>query len=325
MNKSQYSRNIWIVYLFNFLNGMMFFIPIYTLYLQHELFTALNVAIILAIRTFSGMLFEIPFGAVADLFGRKKALMMSGVMCIIALIFLSIGGSMLMFILYAVIYALGRSLLNGTDTALMFDSLKVMRRETNFQKIIAINNGSWQTGAAIGSLIGGVLAAISLRLPVLYTFIPFTIALIITFFINEPPYEKAEHRNVFLHMHDTAKILINQGLLTLFIATILLFAFSESSFNFNSIFLNFKQIPLIYFGIVFALCFLLGFLSSFITSHYLNKKFGDKNMLLLSIIVSPLMTIFATLTQGIYCITFIVLSSIFFTVRLPIIMDLYNK
>jgi MFS family permease len=200
-----------------------------------------------------------------------------------------------------------------------------MRKETNFQKIIAINNGSWQTGAAFGSLIGGVLAAVSLRLPVFYTFIPFTVAFVLTFFINEPPYKKENHRNVFLHMSNTAKLLIKNGLLTLFFATILLFAFSEVSFNFNSIFLNFKQIPLIYFGIVFALCFLLGFLSSFVTSHYLNKRFGDKNMLLLSIIGSPLMTIIATLSNGIYCIVFIILNSIFFSIRLPIIMDLYNK
>jgi len=304
---------------------MMFFLPIYALYLQHELFTALNVAIILAVRTFCGMLFEIPFGAVADLFGRKKTLMMSGFIAIISLIFLSIGGSMFIFIIYAIFYALARSLLNGTDTALMYDSLKIMRRETNFQKIIAINNGCWQTGAAFGSLIGGVLAAVSLRLPVLYTFIPFTLAFVLTFFINEPPYKKESHRNVFLHMSNTAKLLVKNGLLTLFFATILLFAFSESSFNFNSIFMNFKNIPLIYFGIVFALCFILGFLSSFLSSHYLNKIFGDKNMLLVSIIMSPLMTIFATITNGIYCVVFIVLSSIFFSMRLPIIMDLYNK
>ena len=41
--------------------------------------------------------------------------------------------------------------------------------------------------------------------------------------------------------------------------------------------------------------------------------------------MSPLMTIFATITNGIYCVVFIVLSSIFFSMRLPIIMDLYNK
>jgi MFS family permease len=303
----------------------MFFLPIYALYLQHDLFTALNVAIILSVRTFSGMLFEIPLGAFADLFGRKKTLMLSGFVSVIALIFLSIGGSILIFIIYAILLALARSLLNGTDTALLYDSLKIMRRETNFQKIISINNGAWQTGAAIGSLVGGVLAAVSLRLPVYYTFIPYTLAFIVTFFILEPPYKKEIHRNVFLHMHNTAKLLVRNGLLTLFFATILLFAFSEISFNFNSIFLNFKQIPLIYFGIVFALCFGLGFLSSFVSSHYLNKKFGDKKMLLVSIIMSPLMIVLATLSSGVTCIMFVILSSIFFNIRLPIIMDLYNK
>jgi len=324
-NKSKYSRNIWIVYLFNFFQGMMFFLPIYALYLQHDLFTALNVAIILAVRTFCGVLFEIPLGAFADLFGRRKTLILSGLVSIIALIFLSIGGSMFIFILYAILLALSRSLLNGTDTALLFDSLKIMRKETNFQKIVSINNGAWQTGAAIGSIVGGVLAAVSLRLPVFYTFIPFTLAFIVAFFIIEPPYKKENHRNVFLHMSNTAKLLIRNGLLTLFFATILLFAFSEVSFNFNSIFLDFKHIPLIYFGVVFALCFGLGFLSSFVSSHYLNKRFGDKNMLLVSIIGSPLMTILATLSSGVYCAGFIILSSIFFNIRLPIIMDLYNK
>jgi len=304
---------------------MMFFIPIYSLYLQHDLFTALNVAIVIAVNTFFRTLFEVPSGAVADLFGRKRTLILSGLIFIISLIFLSIGGSMLMFILYAIISALAGSLISGTDTSILFDSLKTMHRETNFQKIITFNIGAWQTGAAIGSLIGGALAAISLKLPVLYTFIPLTISFFITFFIVEPPYKKESHKNVFLHMGNTSKLLVKNGLVLLFIATVLLFAFSEVSYSFNPIFMNFKQIPIIYFGIIFALSFGLGFVASIISSHYLNKRFGDKNILLTSIIISPLMMIFATFSLGLYCAIFMVLSSIFFSIRLPILMDLFNK
>ncbi|MGV8141803.1 MAG: MFS transporter [Candidatus Woesearchaeota archaeon] len=325
MIDSKYSRNVWIVYVFNVLKGMMFFLPIYTLYVQQELFTAVNVALIISVQTFFGMIFEIPTGAIADLFGRKNTLILSGFISLVALFFLSIGGSLWMFMLFAVISALSGSLISGTDTALLFDSLKASRKETNFQKIITWNVGAWQVGAIIGSLIGGLLATISLKMPVYYTFIPFGLALFLTFFIVEPPYKKESHKNVFLHMRNTSKLLVSNGLLLLFFSTILIFAFSEVTYEFNPILLDFKNIPIIYFGFISALCYGIGFLASIASSHYLNKKFGDKTMLLVSVIGSPLSIVFATLTDGLWVAVFLVFSSVFFSIRLPIMMDWYNR
>jgi MFS family permease len=325
MINPKYSRNVWIVYIFNVLKGMMFFLPIYTLYVQHELFTAVNVALIISAQTFFGMIFEIPTGAIADLFGRKNTLILSGFISLIALIFLCIGGSIWMFLLFAVMSALSGSLISGTDTALLFDSLATSRKETDFQKIITWNIGAWQFGAVIGSLLGGVLAAISLRTSIYYTFIPFGLAFILTFFIIEPPYKKEPHKNVLLHMLNTSKLLVSNGLLLLFLATVLLFAFSEVTYEFNPILLDFKNIPIIYFGFISALCYGIGFLASILSSHHLNKRFGDKTMLLVSVIGSPLSIVLATLSNGLWVAVFLVFSSVFFSIRLPIVMDWYNK
>ncbi|NOQ55345.1 MAG: hypothetical protein GQ477_00915 [Nanohaloarchaea archaeon] len=96
---------------------MMFFLPIYALYLEQNLFTMTNVALIISIEAISAAVFEIPTGAIADIFGRKKTLISAYMFSLISIIFLYVGGSMLMFVFYAILNSVGRSLASGALTA----------------------------------------------------------------------------------------------------------------------------------------------------------------------------------------------------------------
>jgi len=323
---NNYSRNIWIIYAINFLKGLIFFLPIYALYLQSELFTLFNVTLILSVQAFARLLFEIPSGAVADLFGRKNTLIFSGALAILSIWILSIGGHIEIFIVYTIISALSEALLSGTDTAILFDSLKSVHQDKNFKKIISWNIGMWQIGATISSALGGFLAAISLKLPIYLTLIPFTIAFILTFIIIEPPYKKEAHKNIFNHMNNSFKILFkDKQLLLLGIITVLLFAFSETAHTFDPIFYTYKNISLQHIGIIASAGFILSFLGSIIASHYLNNTISDKKILYISTIMYAILLFLATLFIGFYVALAIILGSFFWGMRLPIITDMFNK
>lgn len=252
------SNNILLMYFRHFLMGLVFFLPIIALYLEKDLFSITNVALIFAIGAISLTIFEIPTGAIADLFGRKKTLLLSNIILLISLIFLYIGGNMFMFVLYAVISAFANALYSGTESAIIYDTLKEKKKEKYYKKIIGKYSALWPIGAIVGSLIGGYLASISLSFPVLFTFIPQLIALILVFFLKEPKYEKETHKNIIKHMFESSKIIIkNNQLIILLVGGFIIWGFSESMHRLNSLFLQFKDIPIIYFGYVSA--FIFGF------------------------------------------------------------------
>lgn len=146
------SRNIPLLYVIAFLQGTMFFLPILSLYYQQTLFTVQNVALIFAIEAIASVIFEVPTGAIADLFGRKRTMLVAYAIDILAITILFIGGSMAIFIIYAILTALAHSLNSGTDTALMYDTLKNEGKENYYKKISGIYMSIWPFGASISSM-----------------------------------------------------------------------------------------------------------------------------------------------------------------------------
>ena len=90
------SKNILLMYVIHVISGLMFFIPIIALYLEKDLFTITNVAIIFAVEAIAMTIFEMPTGAIADLFGRKKTLIFSSIICLLGLVFLYIHSKLLL-------------------------------------------------------------------------------------------------------------------------------------------------------------------------------------------------------------------------------------
>src|SRR4030042_988846 len=129
------SRNIPLIYINHVFAGMLFFAPILALYIEKGLFSVTNVALIFSIQAACIFLFEYPTGAIADLLGRKKSMVIAVFFVILAVCFLFIGGSILFFALYALFSGFGYSLYSGSDTALIYDTLKQEGKEKYFKKI----------------------------------------------------------------------------------------------------------------------------------------------------------------------------------------------
>ncbi|MFZ2978577.1 MAG: MFS transporter, partial [Candidatus Magasanikiibacteriota bacterium] len=146
------SNNIILLCIIHFLQGLMFFLPILALYYQKTLFSAQNVALIFAIEAICSAIFEVPTGAIADLFGKKKTMIVAYSIDIIAFIILWIGDSMAMFVIYAILTALAHALNNGPETAIMYDTLKQEGKENLYKKISGIYMAIWPAGAAISSI-----------------------------------------------------------------------------------------------------------------------------------------------------------------------------
>jgi MFS family permease len=318
------SNNIILMYLSCVISGLIFFLPVRALYYEAELFTLTNVALIFAIEAVAFALLEVPSGAIADLFGRKRTLLFSFIMTLIGFSFLYIGGSMLMFILFALANSFGRSLSSGTDSALIYDTLKQEKKEKHFKKVIGTYHALWPIGASIGSIIGGHIANISLSLTVLYSLIPVVVSLALTLFVIEPKYEKEGHKNIFRHMFTSSKLVIhNKQLILLMSAGFVLWGMGEAVHLLGPIFFEFKNIPLVYFGYIGALVFGLSSVGHY-CSHAVSEKLGNKNTLIVAAIGSPLVLFIATLIDRYLAVLVFVLGSVWFGLRNPVVHHMLN-
>lgn len=318
------SRNVFLVYASLIAGGMLFFLPILALYFEESLFTATNIALIFAIEAIAMVIFEVPTGAIADLFGRKKTLVLANFVVLLGVLFLYIGGGMLMFILFAIFNSFARALASGTYNAFLYDTLKEEKQEHHYKMVIGKFYALWPVGASIGAIIGGYLATVSLSFPVGLSLIPLLFAFILTLLLKEPKYEKEKHKNILKHMFNSSKIIIhNKQLIILALGGFLLMAFGETIHLLGPLFFKFKEMPIELFGWITA--FVFGFSSlGHYYSHAISEKIGNKTTLIIAVLGSPILLILATLTTKYYAILFFIIPSIFFGLRNPIIDHLLN-
>ncbi len=85
-----------------------------------------------------------------------------------------------------IMWMFGLSLQSGADSAFLYDSLKILGRENEYQKIQGSVMGNRLFFMAVASLFTGVLADIHLRLPAILSIPSVVIGSAITFFFVEP-------------------------------------------------------------------------------------------------------------------------------------------
>src|SRR6056300_1048822 len=91
-----------IISVINFLFGLQFITPYLALYMQNQLQSLSQVALVFALQSASMVIFEIPSGLSADILGRKKSLIISGLLQLISLLILYISSNIIGFFFFAI-------------------------------------------------------------------------------------------------------------------------------------------------------------------------------------------------------------------------------
>ena len=112
-----------------------------------------------------GLLVEIPSGAIADIFGRKKTLMIAVVLMGIGYMITGFAVAGSMILAGYMIYSIGSAFYSGSDDALMYDHLKENKQEGAWKQIVTTKNIYARIAALTATLLGGFLFAYNFRLP----------------------------------------------------------------------------------------------------------------------------------------------------------------
>jgi MFS family permease len=81
------------------------------------------------------VILEIPSGYFADIYGRKRTLIIAGIMGVMAMTTYSLGYNFLHFLIAEIFFAINVSFTSGTTSAFIYDTLQNLGKEKEYKKI----------------------------------------------------------------------------------------------------------------------------------------------------------------------------------------------
>lgn len=285
MLEKRLQANIWKYYLRQFFAGMLFVVPVIVLFWQENGLTITEIMILQSIYAIVVVLLEIPTGYFADLYGRRKSLIVAGFASFFAIFAYSISQNFLQFLAAEILFALGISFASGASSAFIYDTLSSIKRESEYKKVWGNSLFISMMAVGLSGIIGGFVADIDLRYT-MYASLPFfAIVIPITFWMHEPAKEKTIFKRGYgKEVFDTIKstFLTNKKLMWLIIYSGVVYAFNQAALWLYQPYFALSGLDIVYFGFVFAGFQLVAAVSSKY-SHEIETFFGKKFSLMMLI------------------------------------------
>ncbi|MCI8748125.1 MAG: MFS transporter [Lachnospiraceae bacterium] len=154
-------RNIVLDYINTFITNLNMQSSVWVLYLAYCGLSIAETGIVEGIYHATSIIFEIPSGAIADLLGRKRSMVLGRVCIAISCIIMLFSRSFWYFALGFAIQALGNNFNSGSEEALIYDSLKYIGKEHEYMRIFGRRNVIIEVSQGIATVAGAVLAEYS--------------------------------------------------------------------------------------------------------------------------------------------------------------------
>lgn len=193
----KYRQNIYLLYAISFLQGLVFYGPVATLYRQAAGVSVFEITIIESISLVLCIALEMPWGILADRIGYKNTMIIS---CVVYFLSKAVfwkadgfGGFLLERVMLSVVMA-GVS---GCDISILYLSSK----EGESQKVFGIYQSLSMAGLLTASLTYSLLIGENYRLAGFLTMVFYGIAAILAFGLKEvkDKGEKKKRRSQFFH------------------------------------------------------------------------------------------------------------------------------
>lgn len=178
-------RNIKLLILINSLSQAYFWLGNWIFYYLRFTDYA-GVGLIMTVYLVTGFVLEIPTGAIADLIGKKKTLVLALFIYGYGNFFLAGAQSYVHLLIGIFLLGTGGALSSGTYEAILYDSLKESGKEKEYGKYLSSSHKYALITMAGASFIGGYLYQINVTYPLIAVGLFSTLSGLLTFLLNEP-------------------------------------------------------------------------------------------------------------------------------------------
>lgn len=147
--------------LYGFLKNLRFFEAFLILALRERGVDFLGIGALIAVREVAGNLSQIPSGALADTFGRRRCMIVSMACYVASYLVLGFAADSWLLILAMVFYGTADAFRDGTHKALIYSWLRQQGREGERTKVYGYTRSWSKLGSAVSALIAAALVFIT--------------------------------------------------------------------------------------------------------------------------------------------------------------------
>lgn len=314
-------RNIHLMYIIVFLQGMVFYGPVATLYRQAEGVSILQITIIESISLALCIVLELPWGIIADKIGyRKTMIICCGFYFVSKIIFWQasgFGGFLLERILLSVVIA-G---LSGVDTSILYLSCK----KEESQQVFGIYEGLGTAGLLFAAFIYSVAIGENYKLAGFLTMMSYAIAAILAFFLKEVRIEEEQKTSLSEFVKFLKETITNKYLL-MFLIGIAVFNETHQTIT---VFLN--QLQYVRCGLsdkmigyIYILVTIIGLCSVY--SAKITKKLGKAGLMRVCYVLAMIACALLAFTNHAWIsVSAIIMIRIVFSLAQPLQTELQNR
>lgn len=279
-------RNIKIAYIVATFRNAWFWLGVWILfYLSITNYS--GIGIVESTLFFTAIILEVPTGALADILGKRKTIIISFFLSAICNFGIAYSTNLNNLLVSVIFGGVGMSLYSGAFDALVYDSLLQDKKGSMFNKVLSRITSQQLIMMAICSVIGGYLYVYDKHLPFLLCGIFALAASGLSFLFTEPKYdtEKFSFKNYLKRNTDGFKHLFNKNLLKIVPFLIIVGSFYALSDEMLDSMLGFEfGLSSQMLGILFSVIALVGALFSYLS----GKISKDKDLFYLILILTGL-------------------------------------
>jgi len=256
------------------LYDFVFAYAIYNLFFSVHGLSVFQISMILSWWALTAMLFEIPSGALADYWSRKKMLVIAPLVksfCFV--VWFLADGNFYLYALGFLFWSIGSSLVSGTTESLLYDELIVFKKENEYEKVLGKKKTFFHIALAVSTILGGFIAYYNLDWAIIFSVIPLLVSAVFASFIKETPKIKSTEE---IHYFEYIKIAYREVKRNKILLFFLAYSFGLSIFGnleeFDQLYYQIAGLPIFAFGLVGFLWSALNSVGSYNAHKFKNAS-----------------------------------------------------
>jgi len=201
-------------------HALTFYAAFQLIFFQENGLNIVQIALLTIVFSVTMIALEVPSGALSDRWVRKHVLSLSILASIVTVVLFATGDTFIQFAAGMFFAAVAFVLNSGTNTSILFDSLKEVEATNSFEKYLATRRILAGAGFAVASLVGGWTAnQYGISMAIWITLGALVPALLLSLSLREPIFHKTTGElSYFAHIGHTAKHLTSTRYFTNVIA-----------------------------------------------------------------------------------------------------------
>ncbi|WP_022851865.1 MFS transporter [Limisalsivibrio acetivorans] len=320
------SANLNIVRGYALLFGVRAYIPVLFLHYRNLGYSFTEISFLTS-GFFIGMLaLELPSGVMADKLGRRFSMVFASIILTAGTLMTGYGGNFAVLWLGVFLVGASEACVSGSDEALIYDTLKIMGREGEFNKFFGSKWAFYTFGYVIGSLFMTMVYGYGMKSVFAFSAVFSAISGVVALFLYEPESTEREHLpGHFRHFWETGLYILRSKELVLLMALhVSILIANQVFFQYHQFFMEESGIEVAMFGVVYAGgLFISGVSANY--SHIVENNLGGQKLLRLLILLPAVSFLGIVLnTSAFMVILAFILCEAAFGFALPFFNRLFN-